>query len=204
MRSGHEWKEGECRVKAEGLGGAVAFSHLILRQVVRQGDRVLDATCGRGNDTLFLAELVGDSGAVWAFDVQEEALAETAERTRAAGCLPWVTLVHAGHENLSEYLPEPLRAAVFNLGYLPGNRAGIVTQPKTTLAALEQLLPLLLPGGVIVLAVYTGHPGGEDEASSVEEWACALSAREFNVWKSRQMNRSDSAPYVIVVGKTIT
>ena len=188
-------------MRAEGLGGAVGFSHLFLRQVVRPGDRVIDATCGRGRDTLFLAELVGNTGEVWAFDVQEEALVETAELIRVAGCSAWVKLVHAGHESLSRYVCEPVRAVVFNLGYLPGNRAGVVTHPKTSLAALDQSLPLLLPGGVIVLVVYTGHPGGEEEAAGIEVWAHALPAREFNVWKSRQLNRADSAPYVIVVGK---
>jgi len=190
-------------VKIGGLGGAVGFSHFILRQVVRPGDRVIDATCGRGNDTLFLAELVGRSGTVWAFDVQEEALIETAERIRAAGCSSWVTLVHAGHESLSAHLQGPVRAAVFNLGYLPGKKDGVVTRPETTLAALDQLLHCLLPGGVIVLAVYTGHSGGEEEAASVEDWARSLPAREFNVWKGHQLNRSDSAPYVIVVGKAV-
>jgi hypothetical protein len=76
-----------------------------------------------------------------------------------------------------------------------------VTHPETTLSALDQALPLLLPGGVIVLAVYTGHPGGEEEAANVEVWARALPAREFNVWKSRQLNRSASAPHVLVVEK---
>ncbi|MRR06557.1 MAG: methyltransferase domain-containing protein [Deltaproteobacteria bacterium] len=188
-------------MRTEGIAGAVGFSHLFLRRTVQLGDRVIDATCGRGRDTLFLAGLVGDSGKVWAFDVQEEALAETASRIRDAGCSSWVTLVPAGHENLSEYIQEPVRAVVFNLGYLPGNSAGIVTLPETTLSALDQSLPLLLPGGVIVLAMYTGHPGGEEEAAHVEAWARALAPREFVVWKSRQLNRSDSAPYVLVVEK---
>ncbi|MDD2335609.1 MAG: class I SAM-dependent methyltransferase [Geobacteraceae bacterium] len=188
-------------MRTEGFGGAVGFSRLFLRQVVRPGDRVIDATCGRGRDTLFLADLVGSTGKVWAFDVQEEALAETEERLRASGCSTWVNLVHAGHECLFENVAEPVRAAVFNLGYLPGNSAGVVTQPKTTLAALDQLLLLLLPGGIIVLVVYTGHPGGAEEAASIESWARSLSARAFNIWKSCQLNRSDSAPYVLILEK---
>jgi methylase of polypeptide subunit release factors len=188
-------------VRGEVLGGAVGFSHFFLRQAVHPGDRVIDATCGRGQDTLFLAELVGSCGEVWAFDVQEEALAETAGRVSSAGCSPWVRLVRAGHECLSAYVREPVRAVVFNLGYLPGNSAGLVTRPETTLAALDQSLQLLLPGGMIVLAIYTGHQGGEEEAARVEAWARGLSSREFNVWRSRQLNRSDSAPYVLIVGK---
>lgn len=188
-------------MRTEGLGGAVGFSRLFLQRSVRPGDRVVDATCGRGRDTLFLAGLVGAAGAVWAFDIQSEALAETADRVHEAGCAAWVNLVHAGHECLAEHIREPVRAVVFNLGYLPGNSSGAVTRPETTLAALEQAVTLLLPGGVIVLAMYTGHPGGEEEASVVEAWAGNLAAREFNVWKSRQLNRSATAPHVLVMEK---
>lgn len=191
-------------MRTEGVCGAVGFSHLILRQVIRPGDRVIDATCGRGQDCLFLAGLVGSSGEVWAFDVQEKALAETAERLLTAGCSAWVELVHAGHESLTAYVREPVRAVVFNLGYLPGNSAGLVTRPETTRTALDQSLELLLPGGMVVVAIYTGHQGGDEEAACIESWASRLSSREFNVWKSRQLNRSDSAPYVVIVEKVLS
>jgi hypothetical protein len=49
--------------------------------------------------------------------------------------------------------------------------------------------------------VYTGHPGGAEEAARIEVWAAELSPREFNVWKSRQLNCSDSAPHVLIVEK---
>ncbi len=188
-------------MREEGLGGAVDFSRLFLRRAVRHGDRVVDATCGRGRDTLFLAGLVGETGEVWAFDVQEEALVETGARLWEAGCTSRVRLVHAGHECLSAHVPEPVRAVVFNLGYLPGNREGIVTRSETTLSALDQACRLLAPGGVIVLAVYTGHVGGEEEATRIETWAEELPSRDFNAWKSYQLNRSGSAPYVLVVEK---
>jgi len=183
----------------EGFGGAVGLSHLFLRRTLRTGDTVIDATCGNGHDTLFLARLVGREGRVWAFDLQPEALASTADLLGRADCLGQVSLVNSGHEFLAEHVAEPVRAVVFNLGFLPGARDGIATRPATTLAALDQAAGLLLPGGIITLAVYTGHPGGEEEAAAVEEWATTRPAREFNVWKSRQLNRSETAPDVILV-----
>ena len=51
-----------------------------MRRTVRPGDTVVDATMGNGKDTLFLAELVGETGHVFAFDVQQEAVARTRER----------------------------------------------------------------------------------------------------------------------------
>lgn len=50
------------------------------RKVVRPGDTVIDATCGNGHDTLELVKLVcADKapGYVYAFDVQEDALANS-------------------------------------------------------------------------------------------------------------------------------
>lgn len=51
------------------------------RRVLRPGDTVIDATCGNGRDTLELARMVCTDeglGYVYAFDVQEDALANSA------------------------------------------------------------------------------------------------------------------------------
>jgi tRNA A58 N-methylase Trm61 len=177
------------------------MSHLLLLRSVHAGDVVVDATCGYGHDTLFLARLVGSEGKVWAFDVQEDALAAAENLLREGGCLPWVRLVHSGHERIAEYVREAVRAVVFNLGFLPGRDEGVVTRPETTLAALEQAAELLLPGGIITIAIYTGHPGGAEEAAGVEKWAAKLPFRTFNAWQSRQLNRSAAAPYLVLVEK---
>jgi len=190
-------------VRAEGLGGAVGLCHLFLRRSVRPGDTVIDATCGSGRDTLFLARLVGSTGKVWAFDVQDEAMTATGALLRDAGCLPRVTLVRSGHERIADHVREPARAVVFNLGFLPGGEHGIVTTVETTRAALEQVQALLLPGGIITIAVYTGHPGGAEEGAAVEDWAAGLSPRGFNTWKSRQLNRSENAPFLVLVEKLL-
>lgn len=188
-------------VKPEGLGGAVGLSHLFLRRVVVPGDVVVDATCGNGFDTLFLARLVGGRGRVWAFDIQPDAIRSAEARLHEAGFVSRVKLVNAGHERLTDYLREKVRAVVFNLGFLPGGRGEAVTCGETTVTALDKAVGLLLPGGVITVALYTGHPGGAEEASMVEEWARRLPSRGFNVWKSSLLNRSGLAPYVIVVEK---
>jgi ubiquinone/menaquinone biosynthesis C-methylase UbiE len=188
-------------MEKESLRGAVALSHFFLRGRVRPGDRVADATCGNGHDTLLLARLVGPAGKVWAFDLQEEALAKTRKVLAEAGCLAQTELLAAGHERLAEFAQESLRAVVFNLGYLPGGDKGFVTRPEQTLAALDQAKRLLLPGGIITICVYTGHPGGAEEGEAVETWASALAAEEFNVWRSRQLNRPPTAPYLVLVEK---
>lgn len=183
----------------KGLAGAVPLAHFFLRERLREGDRVVDATCGNGHDTLLLARLVGPTGRVWAFDVQPAALAAAADRLAAAGCRERVDLLAAGHERLAELVAGPLQAVVFNLGYLPGGDRQTVTRPESTVAALVQALPLLAPGGMILLAVYTGHPGGEAERQGVEQWAAGLPPARCNVWRSSQLNRSAAAPSLILV-----
>ena len=54
------------------LQTALHFSHQLLKEVVEPGDFVIDATMGNGHDTAFLAELVGPSGEVFAFDIQKK------------------------------------------------------------------------------------------------------------------------------------
>lgn len=186
-------------MRSKGLSGAVQLVHFFLRERLKPGDRAVDATCGNGYDTHLLAQLVGPDGRVWAFDIQEDALIATEERLAEAGCRERVALVHGGHERLAEVVTDPVRAVVFNLGFLPGAPRETVTTPETTLSALEQAASLLLPGGIVTVAVYTGHPGGADEARAVETWAAALPPGRFNVWRCRQGNRSEAAPYLIVV-----
>ncbi len=184
-----------------GVCGAVPLAHFFLRERVRSGDLVVDATCGNGNDTALLAELVGDAGRVLAFDVQQEALDRTGERLREAGLEKRVELHRDGHEQLSRYLIEPARAFVFNLGYLPSGESRVKTAPESTLSALEQAQQLLQPSGLILVSVYTGHEGGMEEWAVVKRWSAVLSPLEFNAWQSCQLNRSEKAPFLVLVEK---
>lgn len=52
------------------------------------------------------------------------------------------------------------RLIAFNLGYLPGGDKTVITTSKTTLLALEAAERILMPGGLISMVVYIGHPGG--------------------------------------------
>lgn len=58
------------------------------------------------------------------------------------------------------YLNMLRRLVAFNLGYLPGGDKEIITRSETTLLALEAAKRILIPGGLISIVVYVGHPGG--------------------------------------------
>ncbi len=143
----------------------------LLREALRPGDVAVDATAGRGRDTILMAGLVGPTGRVHAFDIQAEAIEATHALLTEAGLRPRCTLHHRCHSEIARALPVRDRAriggVIFNLGYLPGADHGLTTRPDTTVPALRAALPLLRPGGRMVCVCYTGHPGGEGEADAV-------------------------------------
>lgn len=183
------------------LRGPVPLSHLLLNNFVHDGQHAVDATCGNGHDTLLLARLVGESGHVWGFDIQQQALAETGRKLAEAGLDGRVTLLHTGHEGLAQHVAVPVQAVLFNLGYLPGGDRTIITQPDTTASALEQGLQLLAPDGVVMITIYPGHSGGSDEQAAVESWAAELNPRAYHCWRMGQTNVSEAAPYLLLVQK---
>jgi len=202
----------------------LAFAHRIVREALRPGEIAVDATMGNGHDTLFLAQLVGAGGRVYAFDVQEAALAAARKRLEAAGvpaataaelaeAEPAATEPAAGrvilylrdHAELAEALPPSaagrVGAVMFNLGYLPGSDHKIVTQPETTVRALSSAARLLRPGGVISVVVYPGHAGGAEEGEAVGAWAAALPIEAWQAAEYRFLNPKNPAPYVVAVHK---
>lgn len=183
------------------LRGPVSFTHLMIRNFVGAGDKAVDATCGNGNDTLLLAKMTGSAGHVWGFDIQGDAIAETGRRLSEAGLAERVTLLQAGHEEMELYVKDPVKAILFNLGYLPGSDRSIITRPETTGAAIAQSLKLLAPGGIVMITVYPGHGGGGDEKLLIDEWSAGLDQRKYHSWRIGQMNVSSDAPYCILVQK---
>jgi predicted methyltransferase len=187
-----------------GLPSAVGWAQLLMADRLKKGDAAIDATAGNGHDTLFLSRLVGDSGYIWAFDLQEAAVAETKRRLSEAG-ISMVHVIHAGHETMRDHLPAgwhgKINAIMFNLGYLPGSDKTVITQTTTTLQALAVALEMLAPSGLLTVAVYPGHEGGSDEQRAITEWASALSSRAFEVQIFRPINRQANPPECWVVWK---
>ena len=100
----------------------------------------MDATAGNGHDTVFFANLVGESGHVFAFDIQQEAVDATMKQLLENDLIHRVTVVKDGHEHVAHHVQNEIAGAIFNLGYLPGSDHSIVTTPNTTLEAIDQIL----------------------------------------------------------------
>ena len=135
------------------LADIIPFAHSLLRAHIREGDCVMDGTAGNGHDTLLLAQCVGETGSVFAFDIQAAAIEATRARLAEHGLLPHVTLIQDGHQHAAQYIRQPLRAAVFNFGYLPHGDKNITTLPETSVAAVQAALNLLDTAGTPVQCV---------------------------------------------------
>ena len=170
-----------------------------LSRSVAPGDTAVDATMGNGHDTCMLARLVGPEGHVYAFDVQEQAVRSTEALLRAEGLADRVTMIHAGHERMAEFVPRAVGAICFNLGWLPGGNKEITTRWETTRAALDQALSLLRPMGVCTVCVYPGHAAGEEERIRLTEYLSALRPQEYNVLQEKFLNAGPGAPECMVI-----
>lgn len=170
---------------------------------VSPGDAVVDATAGNGYDTLFLAELVGDQGKVYSFDIQSEAISRTTSRLLNAHLLPRVRLICSGHEKLAFYIKEKVSAVMFNLGYLPGSDHRLVTRPETTLIALEASLEKLAPGGIVTLVLYSGHAGGKEEKKIIFDYCSKLDQNFYTVVFYGMINWTNHPPSLLAIEKRI-
>lgn len=173
----------------------------VLARAVEPGDAVIDATMGNGHDTLFLCEAVGPEGRVYAFDVQEQAVTSTEALLRENGVLDRARLHLCGHQHMDEYVKEQVRAAVFNLGWLPGGDHTVTTLWETTREAVGKALGLLLPGGVLVICAYPGHEEGDRERTELQAFLSALDNRRCNVLRQHFLNAGPGAPECFVIQK---
>src|SRR5690625_6363206 len=121
------------------LKSILNYAHYLIQQSVTKGETVIDATCGNGNDTLFLSRLVGDEGHVLAFDIQDKAIDNTKERL-SEELRHNVTVIQDSHENMPKYIDQKLTGniggAIFNLGYLSKGDKKISTKSESNITAL--------------------------------------------------------------------
>jgi len=178
---------------------ATEISHRLLALAVQEGDTVIDATAGQGRDACFLAALVGESGRVWAFDVQEEACRATRAALAELGFLPRARVIRADHAGLAAYDIEPAAAAIFNLGWLPGSDHTMVSGANTA-AALQAALHKLKIGGALVVVAYPGHEAGATEYAAVQNWLQSLPKKQARAMQIT-FPLNEQAPVVLLIEK---
>lgn len=174
-----------------------------LRSVISLGDIVVDATAGTGQDTLFLSQCVGETGRVFAFDIQAAALQQTRDSLQKNGLADRAILVNQSHEQLVSALwdaavgEQAVKALMFNLGYFPGGDQTIITKAETTITALNGALTLLAAGGMITVCLYPGHTGGAEESEAVINW-CKTREDPFISHHFQTLNRKSPPTLAII------
>ena len=171
--------------------------HFILSHL-KEGDVAVDFTMGNGHDTEFLSNTVGEFGHVFAFDIQPQALESTSDNLKKANCPDNYTLILDSHHNVKKYVDVPIKAGMFNLGYLPGSDKKVTTMRSTTLPAIEAAIDLMDKDAIILVAVYPGHKEGEEEGKLICEYLSTLSRYKVCATKINILN-SPTSPFFIII-----
>lgn len=166
---------------------------LICQKMIKKNDITIDATCGNGNDTLFLASL---SKKVIAFDIQENAITNTKKLLKENGYNN-VVLINDSHSKIDIYLNDykgKISLVMFNLGYLPGGNKDITTNHITTLDAIKKSYTLLNNKGIILIVCYP-HKEGKKESNEIIKYI-----NENNIEYKIYHNTSNiNAPFLITI-----
>lgn len=183
--------------------GAVQLAHEFLKQQVRQGDLCIDCTAGRGNDTVFLCSLVGNTGKVLSFDIQKEAVESTSLLVDQSGYSQIAEVILDSHENIDKYAEKSsVSAIVFNFGWLPGGDHKIHTQTESSIKAIEKGLELLKSGGVMSLSIYYGRDTGFEEKQAILDYIKNLPVKSYTVIVSEFVNRPNCPPISVRIYKS--
>lgn len=177
-------------------------------RLLKPSDRVVDATCGNGHDSLFLAQhLFADdlSGSLWALDLQQQAIEKSYKLLKsqlAPEAFDRVVFRCASHEVPPEEIAlSSLALVVYNLGYLPGSDKQVKTKGEVTLISVERFAHLLQPGGVLSITCYPGHDEGLEEEQLLLSWAEKLPKRSWSCLWHRSVN-GYRAPSLLLIEKT--
>ncbi len=172
---------------------------------IDEGDLVIDATCGNGNDTVLLSNAVGPEGAVIAFDIQEKAVDATRKLLKEER-IENTVVVNDSFTNMEEYVEtddedECPQAVIFNLGYLPGGDKDITTKTEDTLDGISVALELIRTGGVVTCTLYSGHEEGAKEKEAVLAMAKALPQDKYHVVYMNMYNQPNDPPEILMITK---
>lgn len=174
--------------------------HDLVRPHLKSGDTAFDGTSGNGHDTLFLAQCVGSTGRVDAWDIQPLAIERTAALL-ATHAITWVELTLGNHAELDSLFGTTFQAAIFNLGYLPASDRTITTSTANSCRAIRAAAERLATGGILTVLAYTAHSGGHDEANAIGELLQALNPTEFAFHEERFATGRTTPPRLFVLRK---
>lgn len=159
------------------LSNAIQVNHCLLKEVVKDAKLLVDATCGNGLDTLFLAR--NAQGAhIYAFDIQQKAIDNTKAVTKEYA--KNISYICDSHINIKKYVGDKsIDAVLFNLGYLPEAAHEITTHADTVIKTVDIVKDLLKTNGIISIVAYPGHDEGYNEYLSLLKYTKMMDKHIF-------------------------
>lgn len=183
---------------------ALSISHQFMQAHLTPGAFCIDATAGRGGDTVFLAEAIGENGKVLAFDIQQDALDSTAGKIAENALSDRVCLILDSHANMEQYASaESVDLICFNFGWLPGGSHDIFTRAESSIAAIDAGLRLLKPGGVMSLCIYYGRNNGFSERDAILAHLKTIDPRTASVLVCDFVNRPNNPAMPVFILKGV-
>lgn len=180
---------------------SLGLTHRFMADHIRPGDFCIDATAGKGRDTLFLCHLVGQTGRVLAMDIQPQAVAQTTALLAEEGCHQ-AQVVQDCHSRMGAYAdPRTVDGIMFNFGWLPGGDHTAFSQPDTSIAAIRAGLDLLKSGGVMSLCIYYGRNNGTAERDAILDFLPTVDNRRYTVIRGDFVNRTGDVPIPVFIVK---
>lgn len=183
----------------------IDYAHQVWKQILSPGDWAIDATCGNGKDTLYLAQSIAPlSGGLIALDIQEAAITATKQlldKHFSPDEKAFIHLCQQSHETFPEIARhKPIKIIVYNLGYLPGGNKNLTTLTPTTMISVKNALSLLAFQGMLSITCYPGHLEGAQEERALIEWASHLDPKLYIVCHLKWQNRKES-PSLLMIQK---
>jgi 16S rRNA C1402 N4-methylase RsmH len=168
-------------------------------RILKQGDTVVDATCGNGYDSIYIAEKIGKAGTLYCFDVQNIAIKKTEESLLQLNEAPTIHLLQESHENLELFVKEKVDCVYYNLGYLPNSDKSITTNSNSTIQSLKSAFNILKPNGIISMMCYLNHDD-HNEYNQIKIFLLSLNQLEFSIAETNFILRKTS-PILLVIEK---
>lgn len=175
------------------------LSHYIIKSTLQKGDVAIDATCGNGKDTAFLADILGENGFVYSFDIQDVAIEKASRHLLELGLSDRVKFIKDSHEKLDFYVQEKVKAVMFNLGYLPGGDHSICTKGESTICAIKKAMELISDDGIISIVIYYGGDSGFEEKEAVISFVEKINPKDFSVMKLEFVNQTNCPPILVCI-----
>ncbi|NGX57479.1 MAG: hypothetical protein K940chlam3_00371 [Chlamydiae bacterium] len=173
------------------------LAHQNWAKLIDGNSLVIDATCGNGYDSEFLASLKPTH--LYCLDLQQDAIDVTKSKLNDTSC-SFFQQCHSCFPN--EILENSVKLVVYNLGYLPGGNKNLTTKTETTLLSLKNAMGLLVSGGVISITCYPGHEEGTHEGKAILKWSSTLDPSQWSCCVHTFTNRKKS-PSLILIQKSL-